>query len=210
MRGLRRLIRRAKEFAFPLYCGVDAVRFEDLIPGEKFDVRFENIDVDPGSGSMWDLTTLATLVAITKPTTCFEFGTGHGRTTLHMALNAPNDAKIYTLDISDAPPVGTAFRGHPLSDRITQLTDDSQTFDYGPWLGQADFVFVDGAHDFDSARHDTAVAFRLVSDRGIIVWDDFTPAWPGVVKALRRCSQGAAIRRIPGTKLAIAAQPRTR
>jgi len=28
----------------------------------------------------------------------FEFGTSHGRTTLQLALNSPEDARIYTLE----------------------------------------------------------------------------------------------------------------
>ena len=54
-------------------------------------------DVD-GNMAPHELETVASIVATVKPKRIFEIGTFDGRTTLNMALNAP-DAQIYTLDL---------------------------------------------------------------------------------------------------------------
>jgi hypothetical protein len=47
-----------------------------------------------------DIINLCALVRGVKPKRIFEIGTFHGYTTLQMALNAPVDSEIFTLDLS--------------------------------------------------------------------------------------------------------------
>ena len=159
--------------------------------------------MDYVAGSMWDLLAVCMIARHRSPKVCFEIGTGHGRTTHHLALNTPSDAKIYTLDISTAEVVGCVFRGKVSSDKIQQLTCNSSSFDFSRWAGHIDLVVVDGDHSYEGVRSDTARAFTLLAPGGCILWDDFTPAWPGVVKALRGHERARSFRRIAGTKWVI-------
>ena len=68
--------------------------------------------------------------------------------------------------------VGRRFAGTPQAPRIRQLLGDSTTFDFTPWHGAIDFVFIDACHDYAFAKSDTANALRL-APRGVIVWSRF-------------------------------------
>ncbi len=104
--------------------------------------------------------------------TFFEIGTNRGRTTWTVARNNP-DLVLYTLDVAPAEAsaataydlgaddraffrpdsaCGEAFRGTPETGRITQLWGDSATFDFSPYAGAIDFVYVDGAHTYEYVR----------------------------------------------------------
>lgn len=57
---------------------------------------------------------------------------------------------------------------------VEQIYGNSQTFNFGPHLGQYDMVFVDGDHHYESVKKDTETAFRLLKgERSIIVWHDY-------------------------------------
>jgi hypothetical protein len=134
-----------------------------------------------------------------QPKRIFEIGTYDGTTTLLMARNAPG-AEIFTLDLppSDAESatfspevdhvrgggVGASFRDAPEAERITQLLGNSRTFDFSAWTASIDLVVVDGGHEYDCASADTATACALVRQGGAIVWDDYDPAWPSVIRAV--------------------------
>lgn len=139
------------------------------------------------------------VAALTRPRRIFEIGTFEGETTLALAEAAP-ESEIFTLDLPrgasashfvahetavvDRDGVGVRFYGTEAADRITQLRADSRTFDFSPWAGTCDLVLIDGGHDYETARRDTHNALRLRSASGIVVWDDYIPGWPGVVRAV--------------------------
>lgn len=57
---------------------------------------------------------------------------------------------------------------------VVHIGHDSKTFDYTPYIGQCDLVFIDGDHSYDGVRADTEHAFRLLrDDRSVIVWHDY-------------------------------------
>ena len=57
---------------------------------------------------------------------------------------------------------------------VEQLYGDSQTFDFVPYFGKYDMVFIDGDHHYESVKKDTETAFKLLKgDRSIIVWHDY-------------------------------------
>jgi predicted O-methyltransferase YrrM len=146
---------------------------------------------------------IAALIRGLGSETFFEIGTSLGRTTWTVARHNPGVA-IYTLDVPPAqhadetrfelaaddrtyfrPPdaCGIAFRETEEAARITQLWGDSATFDYAPYAGAIDFVYIDGAHAFDYVKSDTENALRMLSPRGTIAWDDYTTG-PGVYEYL--------------------------
>ncbi|MEA5581268.1 class I SAM-dependent methyltransferase [Nodularia harveyana UHCC-0300] len=200
---ISRLYRRAQEFLLPLYGGLLPIRLEDIInTDEQTSVTLADWNKDLGAGTLWDLFAICLITKVRSPPICFEIGTGHGRTTLHLALNSPKESEIFTLDISTDPIVGSIFRDHIAGKAVHSLVGDSKTFDFTPWKSRVDLVLVDGNHEYEAVMRDTAIAFELVSPDGCILWDDFTPGWPGVVQSLRETAQKHKIRRIVGTKLA--------
>src|SRR5207249_2287328 len=57
------------------------------------------------------------------------------------------------------------------------------TFDYTPYAGRMDVVFVDGAHSYNYVVNDTERALEMLAPGGTVAWDDY-PAVPGVYRHL--------------------------
>jgi predicted O-methyltransferase YrrM len=126
-----------------------------------------------------------------------EFGTFTGRTAYNLALNTSE--KIHTVDIGrnvdaqsnvaglnypDYTP-GEVFISDPeVSDQIKLILGDSREIDFSPYYGKMGMVIVDGGHSYEVAKSDTEQALRMLRDGGIIVWDDYSPVWPGVMRAI--------------------------
>lgn len=183
----------------------------------------ELIEIKPQNGnvSVLELAILAKLIVQYKPRRIFEFGTFDGRTTLNMAANAP-DATVYTLDLPqsdmnstnlpvesadktyiDKTASGRRFADSEHGHRIVQLFGDSATFDYTPYAGNIDFIFVDGAHSFEYVSSDSANALQMLSKHGVIVWHDYS-SWPGATTALNKLyGADQRLRWIEGTSLAV-------
>lgn len=162
-------------------------------------------DAANGNVSEWELLSIAQIVANKKPEACFEIGTFDGRTTLNIAANMPATGKVYTMDLPPDEVENTAlaiasgdedfikkeesgkrFKNTPYADRITQLWGDSATFDYTPYIGKMDLVFVDGAHSFEYVKKDTDTALSLLKpEGGIILWHDYgSKWWKGLTRAM--------------------------
>ena len=177
--------------------GTDAVRNIDL--GE---VGFMDRAVAEGYVEDPQRLVLAALVGGLGCRTFFEIGTNRGRTTWTVARSNP-ELTLYTLDvpIGQTPDTialalhevdrmvfrdsscGEAFRDTPEGERITQLWGDSATFDFSPYAGGIDCVYIDGSHSYEYARSDTAKALAMLSPYGAIVWDDYGN-FPGVYRAV--------------------------
>jgi hypothetical protein len=158
-------------------------------------------DKDLRAGGFIDTIVFASLVRARAPKCYFEIGTGFGRSAMLAALNTPADAVINTMciDYEDNPRIGWIFRTHALKPKINAMKGDSKTFSFDPWLGKVEFVFIDGAHDFDHVSHDSSVAFRLVAPGGWILWHDLSMECPGVAEALRSSERAGEICQIAGT-----------
>jgi predicted O-methyltransferase YrrM len=168
---------------------------------------FESAD---GNVTLEELVVLIAAVAERMPEHLFEFGTFDGRTTLNLAANAGPEARVWTLDLpqthlADArfdiesreakyvlkPVSGGRFANTPDARKITQLLGDSATFDYGPYVGRMDFVFVDASHAYEYVMNDSRNALSLIGRRnGIIFWHDYS-AWDGVTRALNELFESA-------------------
>lgn len=206
------------------------ISWTDLIPSDlTVTVRERDTAVD-GNVSAQELEILSKLVKFTDPAVLFEIGTFDGRTTLNLAAQSRPDARVYTLDLPraglaaaglplavhdrkyvDKAESGVRFHGTDVEEKITQLYGDSATFDYKPYLGKVDFVFVDGSHSYHYVLNDSWAAWRLVRGAGRIVWHDYVSSghqcWPGLVRALEElhATEPAfrGLRHIAGTALAI-------
>ena len=148
----------------------------------------------------WNVTTyeLAALGALTRyfrPRRIFELGTFDGRTTLNLAMNMLPEGDVITLDL---PPGTVSLPGglqsgerflrreedDPLRRRIHPLYGNTFDFDFTPFHGSADLVFVDAGHAYKNVANDSQVAAKLVrSDRFMIVWHDYQ-TFAGVTRAV--------------------------
>jgi len=200
MIGPQQILKRAQRVVFPVTCGIAPIQFHEIIhPAKKLTTQFSDWDKDLGAGTFWEVCAIAILANYFQPKLCLEIGTGLGRTTLHLALNTNDQAQVLTFDITDHPNVGMIFRNNPAQSKIKKVTANSKEFDFSPYFGKIDFVMIDGGHDYQTVAFDTQTAFKLVAPNGLIIWDDFSPDWPGVVKALNECSFSSKLRRIAGT-----------
>lgn len=185
----------------------------ELLPG----IGRQKVSVDVDVGHPFELppgerTILAAVLCALNAKVVFEIGTYTGTTTRIMAdaipsgvvhsLDLPPGKNVFDADISEQ--VGTAFRNDPLyATRIIQHFGDSRTFDFSPWRGRADLVFVDGSHERDDVLSDSQRALDMLSPGGVIVWDDYQPTIPGVVAALHELGRTMPLVHVVGTRLVI-------
>jgi hypothetical protein len=151
------------------------------------------------------------------PRNIFEIGTHRGRTALLMAENTPESTTVYTLNQPPADmakyfngmtteqaetALGEAFRGKPAASKIVQLIGDSRTFDFSPYTGQMDIIFIDADHSYEGIKNDTERALPMLKPGGTIVWDDYNRAFPGIIRYLEEfAATGRRVVRIAGTRL---------
>lgn len=183
------------------------------------------IGVD-GNIPLAQLVVMMRLIRSHDPQGIFEIGTFDGRTTLNMAANSGEGARIITLDLpagqiqdaalptdsgdsaySEKLASGARFRSDPLASKITQVYGDSATFDYAPYNDQMDLVFIDGSHSYEYVLSDTKNARMLLRDgKGWILWDDYG-VWEGVTRALNELHKSdpdyAGMLHVKGTPLAL-------
>jgi predicted O-methyltransferase YrrM len=160
---------------------------------------------------------VARIVSALKPATVFEIGTYRGRTTRLLAACSPA-ATVHTLDLppekmleggcftkSDPSLIGARFaESSDLRARIVQHFGDSRQFEFAPFYGQMDLVFVDASHSYEAVLHDSRAAFRMVREGGVVLWDDYHPIHgPGVMTALAELGGEKPIIWINGTRLAL-------
>jgi predicted O-methyltransferase YrrM len=172
-----------------------------------------------GGMSFSETVILARVTKTRKPRAIFEMGSYDGLTTAIFILNAPPDARIFSLDL----PPGTAGESAVEVDknlvasrtlgavpralgleRYTQLICDTMQFDPTPYLESIELGFVDAAHDAEHVRNDTIKMARMLTTEGIIFWHDY--GGKGVLRPLanyletvgRQCQ----LYRVPETSLA--------
>ena len=167
---------------------------------------------------------LAALVAHHKPKAIFEIGTYTGFSTLHLAKNSPPEAVIYTLDLpqnkdnivlkNDLNEAHRDIKNINLNERryfhtdssknkIVELYGDSLTFDFSPYYGKMDFIFIDANHSYSYVESDSQNALNMLSSHGIIVWHDYDFIHPGVSRFIRKLARDKKIFYIERTRYAV-------
>jgi len=156
---------------------------------------------------------LAALASGLQPRLIFEFGTFSGSTTKVLADAAPA-ATVHTIDLPDeaihsdpwlASMIGAAFRDDPAYEgRVIQHRRNSRDFDFRPYRGKVGLVYIDASHEREDVVHDSHRALEIVSDDGVIVWDDYQPEIPGVIEALTELHQsGMDVVHVAETRLVV-------
>lgn len=160
---------------------------------------------DPYGTSYPEMLLLVMLAVQTDAHEIFEFGTFLGQTTYNLALNV--SGRIHTLALPSERNAKKAWEGRHYRAQIFSLHGDSSSFDFQPFFGQMDFVFVDGAHSYQGCLTESRVAFKLLKKNALIVWHDYNPCWPGVVRALNLLAKEVRLIHLRNTSFVIYRAP---
>jgi predicted O-methyltransferase YrrM len=194
----------------------------DIFPDTKeaFKIVIEHLPKADKSLPLHELASLAFITKVVKPKQIFEIGTYGGRTALNFAQNSLEDCIIWTLDlpISEASALtnatkgnverstytGTDYKGKDAEGKIRQLYHSSPAFDFSPYFGKIDIVFVNGVHHYEAAKSDTINALQMVKPNGFIIWHDFANYGDtnGVTRAALEMLPGDNVVQIATTQLA--------
>jgi len=174
-RGPRAFSRYLKEIyrASKLNAGayLPAIAVEEIV---KAPVEFRVFRPEEWHCSMTisEVSALSYLVSARMPKKILEIGTYRGLTTLNLALNA-RLAEVHTVDITNEWG-GYYYADFPEIQNIHQHYGDTSTFDFLQNVGRSiDFCLIDGGHGYDQVRNDTARVLPLMSDDGLLLWDDY-------------------------------------
>jgi len=171
-----------------------------------------NCSTHAGNMPVHESAFLASLIASRKPKHLLELGTCDGNTTLQMALNTSDDAKVHTLDLPsealgyipyDSP--RRRYENTPVEEKIMQHIGDSTEIDFSQFSkhGPIDFIFIDANHDYEFVKNDTLKSLKILSENGVILWHDYRIDVPGVFKWLNEFSNELPLAHIKGTTFAI-------
>ncbi len=187
-----------------------------------------------GKTSLTELLCLCALAKVSNAKNILEIGTFTGGTAYHLAKNSRDDCRVFTMDLAegfrkaealrDARRMGKRYTdltmiqqrparetlhymGTDVEQKVVQIYADSATYDYGAnFREKFSLIFIDGAHDYEHARIDSANAMEWVADNGFVVWHDYNLAPQityGVVKRINELSREYNIFRIAGTMLCV-------
>ena len=214
-RGVRTGLRRDLWLVAKRFAGSRAVRQVEL---EQLDGVADTIA--HGYIDDYNRLVIAAICARVECKTFFEIGTYVGRTALTVALTNP-DATVHTLDLPDRDAAQTVsleltdthlfadwnrgrdYRDAPVADRIHQLSGDSAQFDFSPYRGTVDVVYIDGSHSYSYVKSDSENALRMITATGTVLWDDY-PHYAGVYAYLHELAPtlDRPLMHIRGTRLA--------
>lgn len=203
---------------------------------QRFPAEARSITLADPEGYTWlrdeappfaiDLISLCLLCRALRPARVFEIGTFVGYTSLHMALNTPEESRIFTLDLpparrstslrttaTDQKLIGAQvdrplFENVAAGSKVERLYGDSASFDFAPWHGSVDLFFVDGAHSYEYVRSDTLHALRCCRPGGVIAWHDYGRVeQDGVTRWLHEFARDREVYAVPNGSLAFHVVP---
>lgn len=175
---------------------------------DQTEVRFRQCPLGAWSTPLIDVYILIKAVMGFNSKRVLELGSYRGDTARLIAENTPDDVRICTVDIH--PEHGAAYKDLPLARRIDRKVGAITPQLFAPGE-KYDFIFVDANHDYRSAMNDTAVAFSVLSEQGVIFWHDYHfhsyfHGMAGVPETLRYFATQHPIVSIRGTTLAMSSR----
>lgn len=191
----------------------------EILPGQAFDLRLCVSSLAFGGISPAESVFVSSMALHLKARNAFEFGTCTGLTTVNLARHVSE--RVYTLDLpreKASPQLPTVnaeqeymriktedlfWHGKPESGKIVSLHGDSATFDYSPYRGKMDLVFVDASHSYEYVKNDSEKALSLLGPKGAVIWHDYTPPWPGVIRGLNELSSRIPLVHLRGSSLVV-------
>ncbi|MGH9364423.1 MAG: O-methyltransferase [Thermoanaerobaculia bacterium] len=204
--------------------GDDVVR-QDTMPVTLFGYDRARFTVTPS-----ELLFLCSAVRRFRPRRILEIGTYLGNTTLHLAANAPEGARVYTVDLppdggpattdlsthdrivasETATALGSRFRDTPYAAKITQILANSATYDFKRHEDSFDFIFIDASHSYEYVKKDSESALNLLAPGGLVFWHDYVSPieLTDVFRYLNELGRAVPLRHIRGTRLVYFRDPR--
>lgn len=100
---------------------------------------------------------------------------------------------------------GIDYQTRPERSKIEQLFGNSLTFDFSPYYGRMDLVFVDGAHHYDAVISDTTQALQMLAPGGVVLWHDFANYgdYNDVTRAILKLVPGDRLIQISNSQIAL-------
>lgn len=167
--------------------------------------------------SSTELIILAAVTRAVQPARVLELGVAAGRTTINLALQAPA-AEIIGIDLppdhpkramggslpgpSDINPPGQLFANGQFGDRIRLVLQDLAEFDFASLANTVDLAFIDGHHDYESARRDTLGVLNTLRPGGWVFWHDY-PRFDGVAEWLHELAAERQLTWLADTHLVV-------
>ncbi len=197
---------------------------EKIFPGigqAEIQIPCSQLSRGPGALPMTEYLFFSAICRYRQPLRVLEIGTFRGSSTLAMAVNSPDRTEVFTLDLdpSHKKPTkyplnigglenhpfapGELFLQTPYARKIRQLYGDSASFDFQPFYGTMDLVFIDGNHGYENVRSDSEQAFRMLRPGGLILWDDYYDAFPSVVRCLNEIHASRPLLHIERSRLVL-------
>jgi predicted O-methyltransferase YrrM len=212
-------------------------KIETLFPDNNimFNVSIPTSTI--GGMTLLESSILVSLTKLLSPSDFFEFGTYLGATSVLLAINSSEHAKVTTMDL---PPENIAPKTKGIDDsrilhddlendnylrrmfaekgafyinrtdditkrKIHRIQHDSRTLnplDLG-LSENFDFIFIDGGHDYDTVKIDTANAFHMSKEDAVIIWHDYRSKIHGdVTKFVDEFSHENSVIHVQNTMLA--------
>jgi hypothetical protein len=164
---------------YGLKYGLPTVDLLELFP--DFNETIQPYSCMDGTSSIVDLALLKKLALRYKAENYFEIGTWRGESVANVSKVVKN---CYSLNLSDEEMYAlkldkTYIESHRFFSgnlpNVKHLFGHSDKFDFSPYNGKIDLVFVDGDHHYESVKKDTVKAFKLLkNENSIIVWHDYS------------------------------------
>jgi hypothetical protein len=194
------LLPRLRRAAYSYKSRLPRIQPQDILEGYgdlKINIPFVSTHWE--TATLFDHAFIGGLAQALRPRKCIEIGTSLGLVTATIASNSPEDAEVHTIDQHGDERIGSFFRRRPEASKITQYVSLSTQFDFEPFASSIDLMFIDGSHEFQDVMRDSENAFKVLSSRGVVIWHDVTPYFPGVMKALEALPSAGEIYRVQGT-----------
>jgi hypothetical protein len=158
--------------------GLREVDLMELFP--DFDETVNHFSHLYGTSFPIDIALLKKLARMYPECEYFEIGSWRGESIVNVAEIAKtcvslslSDKEMHSLGLGPAITRLQRFFSKSVPN-IKHLEGNSVTFDYSG-LQKFDLIFVDGDHQYEAVKSDTANAFKLLkNERSVIVWHDYT------------------------------------
>ena len=155
---------------------------------------------------------LLSLLLYAKPQNILEIGTEKGKMTALLSALAPAEASLWTVDL---PPLQTHdiqyapeanyTKGEFMNllggaHKVKQVFCSSLDLK-NQQLPKMDFCFIDANHSYDFVKSDTEYVLGQLKQPGIVVWHDYKPAEPGVLRYLDELSAERTLYQVAGSAM---------
>jgi hypothetical protein len=230
--SVREMSRALAHFATCRGLSIPSVDLGEILDGFSLKLLADDLRVEDGGTTCYETVCIAAIVELLQPRCVFEIGTFRGQRTALFARHVPRNAEIFTLDLEPKDiegmsmkpdkgdllyimkdQIGEHFQTLPESCRVTQLLGDSMTFDFSPFYGRCDLIFVDGGHTYPLVKSDSRHAFKMLKPGGVILWHDYKLRCSETVLALNEFRPTSELFHINETALVVhglAPRPRVR